>query len=285
LLAETAAPVVPDQKRPPFGVFFWICSAWLALLVFITIFAGLLPFQNPLTQNYLVTDAGASWSHWLGTDELGRDILARFVYGARISLVIGVIATTIGIVVGGGLGMTCAYVRGRFDGFMSLMMYTGLAFPAIIAVLAILAFWGRTETHIIILLGLFSVPLIFRLVRAATLASATKEYVTAAKTQGATAPRVIFKEIFPNIAPSLIAYTVFTLGGVIATEGALAFLGFSIVLPTPSWGNMIAEASSLDPNNIYLLLVPAGGLFFTLVCLNYMGERVRLHFDQTESKL
>jgi peptide/nickel transport system permease protein len=117
------------------------------------------------------------------------------------------------------------------------------------------------------------------------LACATKEYVTAAKSQGATARRVILKDIFPNIAPALIAYTVFTLGGVIATEGALAFLGYSVAIPTPSWGNMIGEASNLDQNNIYLLLAPAIGLFLTLISLNYIGERIRTHFDTAESKL
>jgi peptide/nickel transport system permease protein len=277
---------VPEAKRPKFGVFFWVCSGWLGFLAFITIFASLLPFQNPNNPDYVAgTDAGITGTHWLGTDDLGRDILARFVYGARVSLIIGLLATAIGISIGGFLGMLSAYRRGRLDGALSMLMYTGLAFPAIVAVLAVLSFWGRAEWHIIIVLGLFSVPLIFRLVRSATLACATKEYITAAKSQGAKSLRVLSHDIFPNIAPSLIAYTVFTMGGVIATEGALAFLGYSVLPPTSSWGTMINEASTLDPNNIYLLLAPALGLFFTLICLNYMGERIRVHFDSGEAKL
>ena len=114
--------------------------------------------------------------------------------------------------IGGSLGMLSAYLRGRFDAALSFFMYCGLAFPAIIAVIAILDFWGRSETHIILVLGLASVPLIYRLVRAATLATATKEYVTAAKSQGATSVRVLFHDIFPNVAPALLVYSVFTLG-------------------------------------------------------------------------
>ena len=115
-------------------------------------------------------------------------------------------------------------------------MYCGLAFPAIIAVIAILDFWGRSEWHIVIVLGIFGIPLLFRLVRSVTLATATKEYITAAKSQGATSFRVLFHDIFPNVAPSLIAYSVFTLGGVITIEGALAFLGLSVQPPQSSWG-------------------------------------------------
>jgi len=283
---ESAVPVVARERKQPLGVFFWICVGWLSLLAFVTIFANFLPFQDPAASNFINpgTDAGPSLGHLLGTDELARDILSRLVYGARISLVIGLCATAIGISLGGGLGMLSAYMRGRVDSFLSLVMYSGLAFPAIVAVIAILSFWGRSQWHIIIVLGLFSVPLIFRLVRSATLACATKEYVTAAKSQGATSTRVLARDIFPNVAPSLIAYTVFTLGGIIATEGALAFLGLSVLPPQSSWGNMITEASN-DSTNLMLMFMPAIALFLTLISLNYVGERIRVRFDTNESKL
>ena len=144
-------------------------------------------------------------------------------------------------------------------------MYCGLAFPAIIAVIAILDFWGRSESHIIFVLGLASVPLIYRLVRAATLATATKEYVTAAKSQGATSFRVLFHDVFPNVAPALIVYSVFTLGGIIAVEGAIAFLGLSV--NGPSWGNMISDASNDVNAPMAFILSPAIALFLTLVSL------------------
>ena len=284
---EEARPIVAATKPKPFGILFWCCVGWLALLVFGAVFANLLPLKDPFASDFLGSgiDAHPSMAHWLGTDDLARDIFSRFIFGARLSLIIGVCATVIGISIGGGLGMLTAYRGGRFDSTMSLFMYSGLAFPAIIAVLAILAFWGKSVVHITIVLGLFSVPLIFRLVRASTLACVTREYVTAAKSQGASSARVLMRDIFPNVAPSLIAYSIFTLGGIIVTEGALAFLGQSVAPPTATWGTMISEASSLDSSNLSLILAPAMGLFLTLVSLNIIGERIRVRFDTGESRL
>lgn len=291
MLSLEAVPVDEElvekiaEGKPAFGPFFWICMAWLALLAFLVIFANLLPFQNPLTLNYFAANAQPGHFHWLGTDDLGRDILSRTVFGARTSVVIGVAATAISVAIGGTLGMLAAYWRGRFDTILSTFMYCGLAFPAIIAVIAIITFWGRSELHVIVVVGIFGIPLIYRLVRAATLACATKEYVVAARSQGATSRRVLMRDIFPNVAPSLVAYTVFTIAGVIAVEGALAFLGLSVLPPAPSWGNIIAEANGVDPGNWSLLLSPVVALFLTLVSLNYVGEKIRARYDVSESKL
>lgn len=290
--AETEQPVVGEESelleapRKRLGVFFWCCIVWLVFLALVSIFAGLLHLKPPNAQPLLPgRDAAPSGSHWLGTDDSGRDLLSRLVWGGRVSLVIGLLGTAIGIGLGGTLGMFSAYVRGRLDAAMSFVAYVFLAFPAIIAVICLLFFWGESEVHIIVLLGLFSVPFIFRVVRAATLACATKEYVIAAKSQGATARRVIFKDIFPNIIPSLIAYTVFTFGGIITTEGALGFLGLSVPAPLASWGNLIGGASGDTTATLEYIFAPALALFLTLVALNYAGERIRLRFDTNEAKL
>jgi len=282
-----AAPVAPPPRRAPLGSFFWICVAWLGLLGFVTLFAGVLPLQDPTASDFVHAriNAPPSLGHLLGTDQLARDILSRLAFGARVSLLVALSATIIGIGVGGMLGMLSAYVRGRLDATLSLFMYSGLAFPAIIAVIAILSFWGRSEWHIIIVLGLFSVPLIYRLVRAATLSCVTKEYVTAARSQGARALRVVTRDIFPNVAPALFAYSIFTFGGIIATEGALAFLGLSVLPPTPSWGTILSDGSTDSVTNYALIFAPATALFLTLVSLNYVGERIRLRYDTSEARL
>jgi len=284
--AEEHREIVAVQKRR-FGIFFWCCLGWLLILALAAIFVGYLHLDNPNTGYYVPfpSDAPPSAAHWLGTDDLGRDVFTRLVWGARVSLVIGLLGTAIGIGIGGILGMLSAYVRGKLDAALSFAAYVMLAFPAIIAVICLLEFWGKTEFHIIVILGIFSVPFIFRVVRAATLACVTKEYVTAAKSQGATARRVIAKDIFPNIIPSLIAYTVFTFGGIITTEGALGFLGLSVQPPIASWGNMIGEASSDLTATLGFIFAPALALFLTLVALNYAGEKIRLRFDTTEQKL
>lgn len=296
-VSKVAAQAHGRRDAPKLGVFFWCCTGWLALIGLAGLLAPWLPLQNPTNEQYTSSapygvNATPSMHHLLGTDQLARDILSRLIWGARVSLLIGLLATAIGIGIGSILGMLSAYrqsrpggrISGLLDSALVLFMYAGLAFPAIIAVLAILGFWGISESHLIVVLGAFSIPLIFRLIRAATMPVATREYVTAAKAQGATARRVLLKEILPNILPSLIAYTVFTIGGVIATEGALGVIGLSVVPPTSSWGSMINDASAY-PSNLSLVLAPTIALFFTLVALNYGGERIRLHFDTAESKL
>ena len=287
--AEVAAANAQPGTLPPkrFGFFFWCCLGWLALVALVAIFAGMLHLDPPNTPYYtpIATNAPPSFAHWLGTDDASRDVLSRLIYGARVSLVIGLLGTAIGIGIGGSLGMFSAYVRGKIDAGLSFVMYIFLAFPAIIAVLCILEFWGHTESHIVVILGLFSVPFIYRVTRAATLACATKEYVTAARSQGATARRVLAKDIFPNVIPALIAYTVFTFGGIITTEGALGFLGQSVQIPISSWGNMIGEASGDLNATLVFILAPASALFLTLLALNYAGEQIRLRFDTSEQKL
>ena len=285
-------PVAPPGAKRGLGVFFWICSTWLALLGIVEIIAPWLHLQKPNYAIYIGNESipggginyGPSAAHWLGTDQAARDIFSRLIFGGRLSLVIALGATGIGVVVGASLGMLAAYKRGRFDSILSLVMYTGLAFPAIVAVLAILSFWGRTESHIIIVVGAFGIPLIYRLIRAATLTVATKEFVTAARAQGATSWRVLTRDILPNVLPTIIAYTVFTIGGVIAVEGALGVLGVGIPPPTASWGNLIADAGN-DSSSVGLVFGPTLVVFLTLLSLYFVGERLRLRFEVAEGKL
>lgn len=299
LVAEAAAERAPEAPaaatlRPArMGFFFWCCVGWLVLLAVVTLAAPLLHLQNPTLMQYTTTppygkNAPPSMHHLLGQDQLARDILSRLIWGARLSLLISICATAIGIVIGGGLGMLAAYVRGPFDATLTFLMYCFLAFPAIVAVLALLAFWGRNEIHVILILGVFSIPLIYRLMRAATLGCVNREYITAARSQGARTFRVLLHDIFPNVLPTLIAYTVFTIGGVVAVEGALGVLGVGINPPTSTWGNMLADAFGVTEGgtiNWSLILSPTLALFFTLVSLNYAGERIRVRFDPGEVKL
>ncbi len=301
LAAEVASERVPEAPvanapRPQrLGFFFWCCIGWLVILAIVTAFAPLLHLQDPIAQQFNLNNppnfgknANPSFAHWLGQDQLARDILSRVIFGARVSLVISLCATAIGVVIGAGLGMLAAYLSGKFDAVLTFFMYSFLAFPSIVAVLALLAFWGRSELHVIIVIGAFSIPLLYRVMRASTLSCATREYVTAARSQGARAMRVLLRDIFPNVLPSLIAYAVFTIGGVIAVEGALGVLGVGIESPTPTWGNMLNDAFGVANGNTInwsLLLTPSLAICFTLIALNYAGERIRTRFDPSEHKL
>ena len=281
-----ASMVEQPEKNQPLGPLFWICVGWLALNIIGAIFANVLPVQNPLNQDYNFINSGPSLHHIFGTDDLGRDIFARIVYGSRVSIAVGAGSMLIGFGIGAPLGMLAAYRRGRFDTFVTTVMYVFLAFPAIIAVIAVLSFWTpRSMFKIIVVIGFASVPLVYRVIRTATLAIATKDYVIAAKVQGATDRRILMKELLPNIAPIGISFLLIGVATVVTLEGALAFLGLSVNPPTPSWGNMINESRTILAENPWLVLFPSLALCLFLLCLNFIGDRVRSHFDVTEVKL
>ena len=284
-LEENVATQRPE-RRGSLGPLFWICVTWLGLNVVGAIFARVLPLADPLFQNYNIVNAGPSLHHFFGTDDLGRDIFSRVVYGARVSITVGLGAMAIGFGVGAPLGMLAAYRRGRFDAVLTTVMYVFLAFPAIVAVIAVLSFWTpRAMAKIILVIGLASIPLVYRVIRSATMSVATKEYVTAAKVQGATDRRILLRELLPNIAPIGISFLLIGIATVVTLEGALAFLGLSVNPPTPSWGNMINESRTVMAQNPWLVLFPSLALCLFLLCLNFIGDRLRHHFDVTEVKL
>jgi ABC-type dipeptide/oligopeptide/nickel transport system permease subunit len=282
MVAEAERPA----RRERMGVLFWICVGYLALNVVGALFASLLPLPDPLFQNYTAINAAPSIHHLLGTDDLGRDIFSRVVYGSRVSMAVGAGAMAIGFGVGAPLGMLAAYRRGRFDSVLTALMYILLAFPAIVAVIAVLSFWTpRTELKIILVIGVAAIPLVYRVIRTATLAVATKDYIIAAKVQGATDRRILAKELLPNIAPIAVSFLLIGIATVVTLEGALAFLGLSVNAPTPSWGNMINEARTVMAQNPWLVLFPSLALCLFLLCLNFIGDRLRTFYDVTEAKL
>lgn len=274
------------ERSEPLGILFWVCVGWLALNVLASIFANLLPLQDPNYGDFNAIAASPSWHHWFGTDDLGRDIFSRVVFGSRISIAVGAGAMAIGFGIGAPLGMLSAYRRGKFDVAVTTIMYVGLAFPAIVAVLAVLSFWTpRTLVKIIIVIGVASIPLVYRVIRTATMAVATKEYVVAAKVQGATDRRILVRELLPNIAPILISFLLIGIATVVTLEGSLAFIGLSVLPPTPSWGNMINESRTVLATDPWLALFPSLALCLFLLCLNFIGDRLRSHYDVSEVKL
>jgi peptide/nickel transport system permease protein len=287
VIAEYGHPQVEKpEEREPLGILFWLCMGWIGLNLFGAIFANVLPLQNPLYENFTAINAGPSLHHLFGTDEIGRDIFSRVVYGSRISISAGLGAMVIGFGVGAPLGMLAAYRRGRFDTIVTTVMYTLLAFPAIVATIAVLSFWvPRDLFKIIVVIGIASIPIIYRIIRAATLSVASRDFVVAAKVQGASDRRILFKELLPNVAPILVSFLIIGIATVVTLEGALAFLGLSVNPPTPSWGNMINEGRSVMAQNPWLVIFPSLALCLFLLCLNFIGDRLRTHFDVAEVKI
>ena len=273
--------------KKPFGFLFWFAIGWVSVIFLAAIFADLLPLNSSNFQNYSALNQGPSTAHWLGTDDLGRDLLARLIFGSRVSLVVGFCGVAIGLAIGGTAGLISGYKGGKLDIALNAGSFIILAFPAIVAVIAIVTFWGASLLHITIILGVGTIPLMFRVIRASSLSFAQRDFVIAAKTMGATDTRIVLREILPNVIPVTVTFSLITLAGIIVIEGTLAFLGLSVNLPTPSWGNLINEgtANNALSTNPYIMMWPALAMFLLLWSINLIGDRLRQRFDIREGLL
>jgi len=281
-----SSALLRPEKKKPLGMLFWVCVGWIILSVLMAVFAGFLPLIDPLYQNYDVVNGGPGLHHLLGTDDLGRDVLSRIIFGSRVSIFVSFGAMSIAFLVGVPTAMLASLRRGRFDKIFTTVMYSFLAFPAIIATISVLSFWvPRNLMKVIIVVGIFSIPIVYRVIRTASLAVANRDYVTAAKVQGATDRRILVREILPNITPILVSFLLIGIAQVVALEGALAFLGLSINPPTPSWGNMINESRTVLDVNPWLAVFPSVALVLFILSLNFIGDRLRNHFDVAEVKI
>jgi peptide/nickel transport system permease protein len=284
--ATGAAAVAGGPERRRSGVVFWLALAWLALVVIVALTASWLPLPEPDRQDLVnrlappLTDG-----HPLGTDGLGRDILARLAFGARVSLIISVAAVSIGMLLGGTLGLAVGYFRGWLDGVVMWAINVILAFPGLVLLLGLVAYVGQSLMAITLVVGFLSVPVYARVARATTLAASQREYVLAARVLGATNGRIMFREILPNVALPVAAFGLVALGVVIVLEGSLAFLGLSVQAPDPTWGSMIAEGRQHLSSTTHLALIPSMAMFLTVLAVNFVGDVLRSRFDVQDSRL
>jgi peptide/nickel transport system permease protein len=275
----------PVRKGRRLGMLFWAAVGWLLFVFAVAVFATVLPLPSPTDMDMLERRAPFSAEHWLGTDGLGRDELSRLIYGARISLVVGVCAPVIGVVIGGALGMLAGYFRGRFESMVVGSMDVLLAFPPLILALAVTAFLGQSIFNLTLILGALSVPAFMRVARAATLTLARREFVIAAQALGATHARILLRELLPNVMLPLLAFFLLGVAVIIVVEGSLSFLGLGVPPPISSWGSMIGEGrESLDvaPR---LAFLPAAAMFLTVLSFNLVGDTLRALTDPRQGAL
>lgn len=262
-----------------------LAVAWLGAIALCAITADLLPLHPPGEASYDHLSEGPSSQFLLGTDQLGRDLLSRIIYGARISLVVGVLAVGVGLVFGGFLGLIAGYFRGRAEAVITILADATLAFPGLVLLLAIAAAMGASLRNIVIALGILSVPPFIRLSRAYTLQYAQLPFVIAAKSMGARHRRILFRELLPNILPSLGAYSFLIIAIIIVAEGSLSFLGVGIPPPSISWGAMISGGRERLANSPHISAMPSIAMFFTVLSLNLIGDRMRGRLETRESNL
>lgn len=280
-------PVVADadQRDARLGIGTWVAGGWLALVAVSAVLADLLPLDDPERADFLSIGTGPDGNHWLGTDEIGRDILSRVIYGGRISLMVGVVSVVLGVFVGGLFGLLAGYLRGVTERIVMLLTDALLAFPALVLLLCLAAVFGTNLPTLIIGLAVLTVPTFTRLTRANSLVVANREFVTASRAYGSKPMRVILRDIVPNVLMPVMAYCFIVMGVVIVAEGSLSFLGLGIPNPTPSWGGMIAGGRIDIGEKPHIVLMPGAVMFLTVLALTVLGEQFRKRYDVKEAFL
>jgi len=281
--ADVAAGSVGRPRR--LGSLFWMAIGWMTFVFAAAALVSLLPIPSPTDMDMLERRAPMSALHWLGTDGLGRDELARLIYGARISLTVGICAPVIGITIGGAFGMLAGYFRGRFETLVVGSMDVLLAFPPLILALAVTAYLGQSILNLTCILGVLGIPAFMRVARAATLSLARREFVIAAQALGATHARILLRELLPNVFLPLLAFFLLGVAVTIVVEGALSFLGLGVPPPTPSWGSMIGEGRESLEIAPRLAFIPAITMFLTVLSFNLVGDTLRVFTDPRQGAL
>jgi len=275
---DTAAVSPVRRGRKP-GVLLLVAVGWITLIVLAAALADFLPIGSPTDMDMLARRALPSSQHLLGTDQLGRDELARLIYGARISLTVGLLAPVIGVTVGGCLGMLAGYFRGRLETLTVAGVDVLLAFPPLVFALTVTAYLGQSVLNLTLVIGVLGIPAFTRVARAVTLSLSEREFVTAARALGATHTRILLRELLPNVALPLLAFFLLGVAVTIVVEGALSFLGLGVPPPAPSWGSMIGEGRESLDLAPWLAFLPAGFMFATVLAFNIVGDTLRALTD------
>jgi peptide/nickel transport system permease protein len=262
-------------------------TSWAGLLLFAgiigaAILAPLFSMHEPIDQDIAASLKPPSPEHWLGTDTYGRDTWARVLYGARISLVIGIVSTAVAMILGSAIGMLAGWYGGRIDAALMQAMDALLAFPNLILGLIIVAMLGASATNIIIAIAVTSIPPFARIARAPTIAIKHREFVEACRAMGFSDTRIICVHIIPNIIPEILVMGSLWLANAIRTEASLAFIGLGVKPPTPTWGGMIREGFENLLDSPWLAVMPSIAILLTVFALNLLGDGLR---DAVDPKL
>lgn len=255
-------------------------TSWVGLVMFsfvalAALLAPLLAPHDPIEQNVLAKLRPPTSDHLLGTDSFGRDILSRLLYGARVSLVIGFIATLAAMAVGSVIGLFAGWYGHRFDALVMQAMDVLLAFPSLILGLIIVAMLGPSMINIIAAIALTSVPAFARIARAPTIAVKQREYVEACRALGYADARIMVRHILPNIFPEILVMGSLWLANAIRTEASLAFIGLGVKPPTATWGGMIREGFENILDSPWLALAPGFAILVVVFSLNLLGDGLR----------
>lgn len=252
---------------------------FLAVLLLVAIFAPLIAPYGPAERTPGAFREPPSTTHWFGTDTIGLDVFSRVVYGSRISLKVGIVATLMTVVIGLILGAVAGYFGGKTDGLIMRITDVFLSIPYIILAIAIATLFGKSVNSVILVLGLTGWLGLCRIVRASFLSLNRLEYVEAARSLGFGDTRIIFRHMLPNALQPVIVYATIEVGAIILAEAALSFLGVGPEPPTPAWGLMVSEAKSTLAVAPHMLFFPGMAIFLTVLAFVFIGDGLRDALD------
>lgn len=272
-----------------------VCAVFIVILVLLAVVGGPILAKvigwGPDDQdriNGITVDGlpiGPNGTHWLGTDNLGRDILVRILYGARISLEVGVASALVAVLIGVVIGLCAGYFGAVVDTLLARLMDVVLAFPFLLFAIALVTVRGPSETLEIFVIAFFSWAAVGRIVRGQTLSIREKEYIEAARSLGASDVRIMFVDVLPNLIAPVIVYTTLLIPVSIVFEATLSFLGVGIIPPQPSWGNMISDSQDYYQTAWWFLVFPGIALLLTVLAFNLLGDSVRDALDPRTERL
>lgn len=249
------------------------------VVILCALLAGVIAPYDPTQQDYLALTQPPSPEHLLGTDDLGRDMLSRIIYGSRVSLQVGVIAVGIATTLGVALGLVAGYVGGRADDVIMRFVDAVQAFPGLILALALAAALGPSIRNVMIAIGVVSMPAIARLTRGQTLSVREREFVAAAQVMGASPVAITLRHIWPNVTAPIIVQATLLVATAIVTEASLSFLGVGVQPPTPSWGAMLRTGSQYLEVAPWIAFAPGVAIFVTVLAFNFIGDGLRRALD------
>lgn len=258
--------------------------AVLLVLIFMAIFAEQIAPYGYADQDYMMIRKPPSAEHFLGTDEFGRDVFSRLIYGSRISLQVGLIAVSISLIAGGAIGAIAGYFGGRIDNILMRIMDVQLAIPTILLAIVISSALGPGLFNLMVAVGITSIPRFARLMRASVLSIKGMEYIEAARAMGASHFRIIMMYILPNCMAPLIVQSTLSVANAILFAATLSFLGLGIQPPYPEWGGMLSTARPYLRNSAYLSIFPGLAIMITIVALNCIGDGLRDALDPKQKR-
>ncbi|USE39858.1 ABC transporter permease subunit [Endozoicomonas sp. SCSIO W0465] len=256
----------------------------MVILAMITLLAIFAPWLSPhpfdeVYWDFIQVAPDFSEGFWFGTDENGRDLFVRTLYGARVSLMVGLVATTVSLIIGVTYGAVAGYIGGRVDNLMMRLVDILYSLPFMFFVIILMVIFGRHIFLIFVALGAVEWLTMARIVRGQTMAIKKKEFIEAAHASGVSTAKIIFRHIVPNILGPVIVYMTLTIPQVILTESFLSFLGLGVQEPLTSWGVLISEGAKVMESAPWMLAFPATFLAVTLFCFNFIGDGLRDALD------